>query len=285
MDATTDGWVGVTQSMEVGVPLTDGITVLHGPTRALGRFFLAAAAQALEAGAVLRLHDDLTTLVTLNAQSQASWGPLVPILHPGESELSSRNSFWISGQDANGRIIAAYAGRLLEVGPEGLGHHFRTLRLFYANPEPHLARGTTCEVHHPAADIADAITGRVAYAGGSWTDPAARGSGLAYLLTRVVRYIAYTRWDTRYTISTLRKDLATKGVLEQYGYVNQASGIQMRNGYRGDMDLNLIWMDRDWMDAELLGYVAGSALYRSRKTDAELTIGPMRDRQGSSSRS
>ena len=98
-----------------GVPLLDGITVRHGPTRDLARFFLLADAASREAGVTLRLHGALHGMIEANEAFGDSWAPLVPTLDPRVSDMTPENSFWISGHDSEGRLSATQAARLLDL--------------------------------------------------------------------------------------------------------------------------------------------------------------------------
>ena len=267
-----------------GEVLPNVVTVVHGPKRNLGYFFLIAHAEAKRMGVTIRVHDELHSLVRANQHLQSSWGPLVPTFDPGASHLTSDTAFWLSCHDAGGDLVACSAARHLQLTETGLADEFRSLRLFYANPQPHLDRGTICVVEEEAAAVAGRMRGHITYSGAIWTRPDFRGRGIVYLLSRVNRNLALTRWDADYTASVTRVDLAAKGALSPYGY-RSARRIALQNSYRGDFDMSLIWVDRAAMEADLDHYVAEYAPNAARVTEAEETMSPTRAVQGSIRRS
>ncbi len=268
-----------------GQSLLDGVTVNFGPRRTLGLFFLQAEALAHQAGVSIMIHADLSNLVAVNAVLQQSWGPLVPIFDPKQSGATTDTSFWLSAHDHTGQIVATQAARRIDLPDRSLAEEFRSLRIFYADPAPQLAGGTTCFVDGECETIAESIRGRVLYSGAAWCRPDYRSRGLVYVLARVGRHLAMTRWDTDFTITTLRTDLKAKGILERYGMVNQAPRIGLRNSYRGDFDLQLVWADRVSMEAELHTYVSDRAGNAALGADADETNAAVELDQGRRSRS
>ena len=244
---------------ERGQFLLDAVTVDHGPRKELGQFFLVADAMARKVGADIKIHTDMSLLSWVNSQVVDSWGPLGPMFDPVESALNPTNSFWLSAHDGSGGLIATFAARKIQVGAKGLSEELRELRLHYSNPVSYIEKGAQCIVDGEAATVAGGIKGTVAYCGGSWTTPRARGLGLPYILARVGRNLALTQWNSNYNISLVRVDLKAKGVLLKYGYENICSGIELRNSYRGNFAVNLIWMDRARIEEDLTNYTAQAA--------------------------
>ena len=260
-----------------GVALLDAVTVQHGPLRDLGLYFLVAGAEAERLGVTVRVHNEFRSLVLANSRLQSSWGPLVPTFDPDASDLSPSTAHWLSCHNQAGELVACAAARRLLLGEGGLAEEFRSLRIFYADPAPHLAKGTHCIVEGEAAEVGARMQGSIAYSGAIWTRPDYRGRGIVYLMSRANRNLALTRWDTAYTASVTRVDLAAKGAIDPYGY-RSARRIALHNSYRGDFDLSLIWVDRAGMEAELKDYVA--AAKAARVIEAEETTSPARLAQG-----
>ena len=266
-----------------GSHLLDRVTLSYGPKRRLGRFFLIADAMARRIGCHIRIHEDASTLVKVNSYLQESWGPLGPMFDPDQSDISPQTAFWISVQNEEGNLVAAYATRFYQIGAAGLADELRSLRVHYANPGPHIANGVQCLVEDEAAAAAELIVGRVSYGGAVWVTPQYRAAGLPYLLTRIGRHIAITQWDTEYAFTLLRADLASKGILIKYGVKHQCPTVRFINSYRGDFKTSLVWMDRAWMETELGEYVRDNDQNTTLGTDsAETTISP-RESHGSKS--
>ena len=268
-----------------GVPLLDGVDVVHGPRKPLGRFFLIVDAALRNIGLYARVHTDLATLEAANVQLRDTWGPLGPMFSPSASRLTPETSFWLSCHNKDGRLAAVYAARSIEVGPLGLADEFRCLRIYYSDPEPHLSNGTRCIIEEEAAEVLPRISGRVAYVGGNWINPEFRGAGLPYLMARVGRNLALTRWNVDHIVSLARGDLIGKGLLRKYGYINICKGLRFEKSYRGDFSVNFLWMDRDWCQTEMVDYLnqVDEKMMRGEAI-LETTISPL-DRHGSSNRS
>ncbi len=266
--------------------LLDRISIQHGPAALLGRFFLAADQAARDRGLSLRLHADLHSLVETNHQLRAEWGaPIVPVFNPNHSDLSAANSFWISGHDHTGQVVATQAARLFDMADTNVAAELTSLRLFYAAPQAHLASGSRCDVQCPAASR---ISGRVVYSGGGWYHPTYRGCGLSKILPRISRALAYAKWKSDFTISLLETILVEKKVYQSYGYTNHDPLITL-SGYREPLQLHLIWMQQAEMLEDLARYVATAAARPLandvRITETEETNISAPERQGKSSRS
>jgi hypothetical protein len=264
--------------------LPDQITLDKGPVQLLGRFLLQADKAVFDRGIRLSLHQDFERLRAVNESARASWGKLVPIFNPEHSDLDPGNSFWISGTNAHGEVVATQAARFLPLGASSLKAELCSLRLFYRAPGPHLASGERCEVLAPSAER---ITGRVVFSGGGWYHPSCRGTGLSSILPRISRAYAHSRWESDYTVSMVEPVLTEKGVVRSYGYSNIEPMIRFLGSFRGDLDLHLIWMETGEMLQDLEAWVAAasSSAYEERKTEAPQTKISPRDRQGSINRS
>jgi len=264
--------------------LPDQITLDKGPIRLLGQFLLQADRAAFDRGIRLSLQQDFEQLRAVNESARASWGKLVPIFNPEYSDLDPANSFWISGTNRQGEIVATQAARFLPLAESSLKAELSSLRLFYRAPEPHLAAGERCEVLAPSAGR---ITGRVVFSGGGWYHPSCRGTGLSTILPRISRAYAHSRWETDYTVSMVEPILTQKGVVQSYGYSKVEPMIRFLGSFRGDLDLHLIWMETEELLQDLETWVtaAGSSGYEERKTDAPQTKISPRERKGSINRS
>jgi len=264
--------------------LPDQITLDKGPIGLLAKFLLLADRAAFDRGIRLSLQQDFDRLRSVNDGARASWGKLVPIFNPEHSDLDPGNSFWISGTNAQGEIVATQAARFLPLDRSSLEAELRSLRLFYRAPEPHLENGERCEVLAPSAAR---ITGRVVFSGGGWYHPSCRGTGLSTILPRISRAYAHSRWDSDYTVSMVEPVLTEKGVVRSYGYSKVEPLVRLLGSFRGDLDLHLIWMETGELLQDLEAWVAaaGSSGYDERRTEAPQTKISPRERKGSISRS
>jgi hypothetical protein len=266
-----------------GIPLLDQIQLRHGPIPQLGRFFLLADHAARDLGVHLRLHRDMASLADAYPNVQPGRvAPVLPIFDPALSNLSPENAFWISGHDKAGMLVATQAARFCDMTNTNLGREFTSLRLYFSEPENYLAGGARCQVDCPPAF---GITGRVIYSGGAVYHPTVRGSGLSRILPRISRALAYSMWDSDYTVSTAEKVLIEKNVHRSYGYTRHAPSIKVSGSNRPDVDVELLWMPREEMLEDLAIYISAAAMNDVRNTEAtETNPVPLRY-QGSSSRS
>ena len=264
-------------------PLLDSITINHGPRALLGRLFLLAVGEARRLGVRLQLRHDFHTFVDLNESIGASWGaPIIPILNPEYSDVTRQNAFWISGHDRSGRIISTQAARVVPMEDSSLRDEIESLRIFYRDPARFRVNGTACDVQCPAAER---INGQGVYGGAVWVHPDFRKSGLARVLSRITRALSLAEWNCDYIFSFLHSDLVKKNVQEIYGYSNCDPSIAMRNSFRGDMDVNLIWMGQQELVEGLQAMVAELESKDVRTIEEEVTNEAFAERQGRSRRS
>jgi len=111
--------------------------------------------------------------------------------------------------------VAIIAFRLLEVGEGGWIDWLETGRLFSSRLRP-LARA---KLLHPAEMN---WKGRIGHHGGLWVEPTRhRGSGLAYLLTHLVRAISLRDYDVDHHVGVVLEELCQGGLPTKpsgYGY-------------------------------------------------------------------
>lgn len=234
------------------IRLLDGVTVSAGPSRQLGRFFLAADAAVARTGVEVWINDGFEKFEDAARLAGSTRSTFPPVFDPEQSDIEQ--GFWLSAHNEAGEVVATHAARLITVGSGGLADHMRDLRLHYRDPLRHTMAGAECLVTGEAAEIAQAITGRVSFCGGMWCRKDFRGTGMVHVLTKVVRYLALTRWDTSHTFSLFRANLAEMGILDKYGIFSFVPGVALRKSYTGDVDLFFAWMDRVTMEADLDRY-------------------------------
>ena len=99
---------------ENNLRLPDALTVKHGPAELLSRFVLEGDKAARQQGISLRLRHDFDELLYFNQQKvkNRTWYPLMRMFNPEYSDLLPENSYWISGENEDGEIVATHAGRV-----------------------------------------------------------------------------------------------------------------------------------------------------------------------------
>jgi hypothetical protein len=235
--------------------LPDQITVDHGPTDLLARFFLAADRAARERGVYLTLRHELDGLVALNERERKDWYRISPLFDPAYSEVSPENSYWIEGRNAAGETVAAQAGRVFFWPDTTLKAEIESLRIFYADPAHMAVPGETIGVTAPSAA---AIRGTVVYSGSGWYRPDFRGRALSAILPCISRAYALTRWNTETTVSFVEQTLIDKRVVARYGYRRVEHGLDWHASLKGDIVLALIWMPRAELEDDLRAFLSGA---------------------------
>ncbi|NIA68698.1 hypothetical protein HBA54_08850 [Pelagibius litoralis] len=223
------------------------IAPVFGPLALLERFFAAAETAADDLGILLTIEQDFDALLAFNQTQRESWYPLTPMYDPRLNRLTPENSFWISGRDSRGDIVATQCARFYDWRGTDFKAEFESLRLAYAEP-------ATC-----AAPSAAQVTGPVVFSGAGWYRPDYRGKGLSSLLPRISRALALTRWDTDFTYSFIEPKLVEKGIAARYGYTNIEPGIEWLNSFRGSCAFCLLWMPRDQLLADMQVWLGGRA--------------------------
>jgi GNAT superfamily N-acetyltransferase len=222
---------------ENNLRLPDALTVKHGPAELLSRFVLEGDKAARQQGISLRLRHDFDELLYFNQQKvkNRTWYPLMRMFNPEYSDLLPENSYWISGENEDGEIVATHAGRVhywpettLEQEVDGLLYGQRD------NIQP-------CIVTAPDAKL---ITGVVVYGGSAWVRPDFRGRRLSQLLPRLGRAYALARWPIDWGISIVAPALVEKGVAAGYGYKRESRSIIFPGAPSGAVDNVLVSVSR-----------------------------------------
>ena len=262
--------------------LLDQITLLHGPSDLLGRFFLVADTAARDQGVRLRLRADFDELVALNKRHRDSWPALAPVFDPDFSNLRLDSAFWLEAMDENDQTVATHAARFFDWEDTTLSAELRSMRVFYEDPARHMAAGESIEVEAPTASR---IRGKVTYGGAVWVRPDFRGKGLAALLPRISRAYAYSRWDTAWTWGLVEHKTHAKGLVRANGPYEVEESVLLHMAFRGELPLLLMWMGRDAMLSDVAEIVDQATVDSSRRIERPSTYWSAPLRQGTSSRS
>jgi hypothetical protein len=222
--------------------LPDQVDVAYGPQAIISRFILQGDREVRERGVYLSVEHDFEALIAFNKSQLEKWFPLIPIFDPACSDLGPGNAFWIAGRNRDGEIVAVQCARRYDWRESDFKREFESLRFAYRDPD--LERWPE-ECTFCNAPSGRRISGMVCYSGGAWYHPDHRGTGLASIIPRLSRTIAYSRWNTDFTVSVVEPVLVDKGVVARYGYTRIEEGIDWLNSFRGHMfNLSLLSMDR-----------------------------------------
>lgn len=213
----------------------------YGPLDELGVFFNQAYKAAQDYGVHLAF-GTFQELLEVNLANQASWRPLIPTFDPRFSDLTPDSAFCLLGYDRSGDVVATQACRLFKWLDTSFHSAAENLTLYYANPERDRLPGETCEV---TAEAARGIRGRVAFPGGAWYRPDYRGAYLSYIIPRISRALAFSRWSTDYTASMIQDRVLAGGMAERTGYSNIDWHVYSRGSPMGDITWALVWMESD----------------------------------------
>lgn len=246
------------------------IDLRHGPRPLLGRFFLAADAAARERGVTLHFAS-FADLLAANAANRETWRPLTPLFTPQLSGIDERTGFAILGRNAAGEIVAAQAARLFDWPDTTLRDEAESLRMFYADAQAARADGNHCKV---TARSAETISGRVVFSGAGWYRPDFRGKGLAHILPRISRVLAFTFWNTDFTTAMMAEGVVAGGFADRTGYTNVAHDsvtflLSPVGAFRGAF----LWMETAELLSDTEAALAGLARSQEGAADRAIATG------------
>jgi len=240
--------------------LPDQVDVAYGPQAIISRFILQGDREARDRGVYLSVEHDFEALNAFNKSQSATWYPMIPIFDPTYNDLGPDNAFWIAGRNHDGDIVTVQCARRYDWRDSDFKREFESLRFAYRDPD--LERWPE-ECTFCNAPSGHRISGMVCYSGGAWYHPDYRGTGLASIIPRLSRTIAYSRWNTDFTISVVEPVLVDRGVVARYGYTQVEEGIDWLNSFRGHMfNICLIWMDRTEFLNDLVTQLTESVEYQ-----------------------
>jgi hypothetical protein len=238
----------------ISIPrLPDQVNVNFGPADAIAEVVLRTDRAVRDVGIRLSLSTDFDELERANELNRADWYPLMPNFDPRQCSLGPANAFWIKGIDEHGDVVLTHAVRLYTLGRTTLKDEIETLRFYYDDPEPALARGMRTEASAP---MASAISGRVTYSGTLWVRRDFRGFNLARLVPPLSRLIALTTWYPSFHTCFVSKAMVDKGMGRVYGYSNIQSAVRIWSNlpsfqHFGPMaDFTFCWLTTEEAEAD-----------------------------------
>jgi hypothetical protein len=233
----------------------------YGPLDVLSTFFRQADAAAKKYGVHLAF-GSFDELLQVNLANQSSWRAIIPTFDPRYSELTPENSFCLLGYNQAGEVVATQACRLFKWTDTSFFEAAENLTLFYARPERDRRPGETCEI---TAEAARRARGRVAFSGGGWYRPDYRGKTLSYILPRISRAYAFTRWSTDYTTSMFQDSVLAGGMAERCGYTKIDWKVEIKGSPMGNITFIYVWMEPEELINDLRSF--------GRLVDAEIDAG------------
>jgi hypothetical protein len=152
---------------ENNLRLPDALTIKHGPAKLISQYVMESDKLARDMGVRLRIRYDFDALVDVNEEAirQGSWYKLPIQFDPRLSDLTPENSYWISGENDDGEVVLAQAGRIYYWPETTLADEARLM--FFGGRE----EGQRCVV---TAESAQSIAGIVFYGGALWMHPSLR---------------------------------------------------------------------------------------------------------------
>ncbi|HEV2546640.1 MAG TPA: hypothetical protein VGU20_04835 [Stellaceae bacterium] len=186
------------------------------------RFLQLAEAQAGEAGISLRCRHDLAALAEVNRANRDSWPPLIPLLDPALSILTPETGLWIEARNDHGEIVACHAARAFFWPRSTFAEEARSLRIFYSDPAPHIARGEYIDL--PDDVRSGKTTGHTVYIGGAWIRPDYRHFGLTKILSRTCKAYAVEKWEPSVFWGLINSTHLDSGVARAWGSLTISRG-------------------------------------------------------------
>ena len=220
--------------------LLDQITLVHGPRDLLAHYFALADAKLEQLGLRARLRTDFDTLLEVSERNRGSWPPLIHTLHPRHSVLRIDTAYWLEVINDKIEPVAIHAGRLFDWPDTDLIGEVKSLRVFYADPAPHLARGEGAKSDTPRFAPSGGLN---MFGGAVWVHPDYRAQGLGALVPRISRAYGYTRWQPGFFWMVTEPKTFKGGLIRAVGPFELVSQLTTRLEWRGDLDLLLMSMD------------------------------------------
>ena len=235
-------------------PLLSQLTVDHGPTDLLGKFFLRANSAARARGVTLSFAS-MADLIEVNQLNRDSWLPLFPTYDVRHNAIGSDEAFCILGRDRHGKVVAAHAGRLFNLTIGNFHDLAQSLRLMYQDPERSRRPDETCEV---TAKAARSIKGRVVFSGAAWYHPNYRGRQLSTIVPILSRAYAFTHWNIDYLVAMMSEGVVSGGMTLRTGYTNIDWDIRVTNSPLGDVRFAFMWMEPPQLLEDVAKFVVRS---------------------------
>ncbi len=230
----------------------DNISLRHDAPEVLAQFLLTAEMRVRALGVRLEF-GSFEELRSCNQANRATWRPLVPTLDHTCNEIDTSLSFCILGRDQDGNVVATQAARMIDLRGTNLKAEAESMRLFYDGSPP---QDLSVLLSAPSAE---SISGNVVYSGGVWYHPRFRRQGLATLLPRMSRALAFGTWNADLVLSFVEDPLLRKDMASKYGYPRFERHFLLTDDRAGDVLFagGLIWISRAETLKDLRSWING----------------------------
>ena len=257
------------QAATLATPATsfvDQIRISREPRDLLGRLFLAAETAALHAGITIRLAA-FAELVAVFEQHRTTWKGLAPMFDVREGPIHPDDAACFIGSDAHGEPVTTGAVRRFDLTGRTLRDGLESLDVWYGVDAAAQRAHSQCRITAP---IAETLTGLAMCRGGYWVRPDFRGTGLAKILSPLVRYYGMSQWDIDFEFMVGSKAFLQPAIRDMY----QCQSVQENFSFRRHgvtlMEGPLIWSDAAFILDRLGGAVVdfggiGSSEVRARR--------------------
>jgi hypothetical protein len=199
------------------------------------------------------------------------------------SVLTPEAALWVDASNERGETVGTYAARLFWWPQSSLAEEARSLRIFYANPTPHLARGEFIEL--PDDFSGSMITGRTTATGALWIRPDYRRLGLTKILSRACKAYAFERWEPSVFWALINPAHLDSGVAQAWGSISVSRGGRIQAGGQ-DLPMAISFQSRRRFLKDIANDTRHGAIDSSRRMVTALTnTSDTAERQGMTSRS
>jgi len=237
---------------ENNLRLPDALAIKYGPARSLAPFVLAADKAARRKGVFLRIRHDFDELLYVNRQYAARdmWYPLVDGFNSECTDMTPEDSFWVSGEDEHGEVVVTAACRIYDWLGTNLAE--QACAVWYGRDQ-----GQPCIV---TAEAAARITGMVAWGGASWVRPDFRGRHLSYLIPRVLKAYACSRWPIQSLFCFIGAANVKRGLAASYGHQNLSYSVIYPESPHGEQVVGYTLLDEFYEELARFMATGGSVM-------------------------
>lgn len=227
----------------------------YGPPEQLVRFLAEADMACRLRGVELEI-GNFDELLRTNQSNAESWRPLIATFDHRNLDLGTKNSFCVLGRNVHGEVVVAHAARYFDwTKGETFFNEGQSLRLFYKNPKQMMCPGEEFVVSAPDSHK---ISGRVVYSGAAWVRPDFRGRKLSAIVPKVVKALAFTKFNPDFICSLMNQDVHTKGFAPRFDYPHVDWDVHWSNSVMGTHRFAIVWMTGNELQLALAEYLANS---------------------------
>ncbi|MEM6495816.1 MAG: hypothetical protein AAF709_03710 [Pseudomonadota bacterium] len=231
----------------------DDIQLNLGPIEQLKQFFEAAQRASQSLGVHIRFAT-FEEVMVINANNQASWRAMIPTFNPQLSELDADTSFCLVYENSENGIVGIQCCRLFDWPKTTMYDELTSLRFYYARPEADSMPDEKCVV---SVERTNRISGPTYFSGGVWYHPEHRGKRLGYILPRVCRAIALTRWNVDLYTTMIQDKVLVSDLHLRAGWTNFDWAVENIGSPMGNIRFAFLWLTREEVIQDLAEFAGG----------------------------